>query len=171
MRMSAEARGGAPRTFRAFEVDDTLACMALFDANCPGSFAPNERDAYQAFLASLSGGTDDYEVCLEGQALVGAFGLTHRDVSHSTSLRWIVIAPGAQGRGLGRELMARALAGARRRGSTQLQIAASQVSAPFFSRFGAVETLTTPDGWGPGMHRVDMVLALTTPSQQPEGFA
>jgi hypothetical protein len=32
--------------------------------------------------------------------------------------------------------------------------------SPFFARFGAVEARRTSDGWGPGMHRVDMVLAV-----------
>ena len=39
-----------------------------------------------------------------------------------------------------------------------VSIAASHKSAPFFARFGARIVETTPDGWGPGMHRVDMEL-------------
>jgi hypothetical protein len=41
-----------------------------------------------------------------------------------------------------------------------LDVAASQHSAPFFARFGARELARTDDGWGPGMHRVDMELPL-----------
>ena len=33
-------------------------------------------------------------------------------------------------------------------------------AAAFFARFGAIEKVTTPDGWGPGMDRVDMELNL-----------
>jgi hypothetical protein len=42
-------------------------------------------------------------------------------------------------------------------GGGRVKIAASHLSAPFFAKFGAVPLRTTDDGWGPGMHRVDMI--------------
>jgi hypothetical protein len=41
-----------------------------------------------------------------------------------------------------------------------IRIAASHRSAPFFARFGAETVRETPDGWGPGMHRIDMELTV-----------
>jgi hypothetical protein len=38
----------------------------------------------------------------------------------------------------------------------RVRISASQVSAPFFARCGARELSRVRDGWGPGMHRVEM---------------
>jgi hypothetical protein len=45
-------------------------------------------------------------------------------------------------------------------GSRIVRISASHKSAPFFERFGAEPTSVTEDGWGPGMHRVQMELQL-----------
>lgn len=39
-------------------------------------------------------------------------------------------------------------------------ISASQHSAPFFARFGAVQKSFLENGWGPGMHRIEMEIAL-----------
>ncbi len=63
-----------------------------------------------------------------------------------------------QGRGLGSAIMAHVLEKARRSGMRILRIAASHKSAPFFARFGAETVAETPNGWGPGMHRIDMEL-------------
>jgi len=45
-------------------------------------------------------------------------------------------------------------------GLSAVQIAASQKSAPFFARFDAIVRSVSPDGWGPGLDRVDMLLVL-----------
>lgn len=141
-------------TFRPFERADTAACLRLFDANCPAAFAPNERDDYIAFLAALPG---RYDVCVIDDAIVGAAGLE----SHGPgveAIRWIVIALERQGHGLGRAIMRHLLDHANGRGIGRVEIAASHVSAPFFAKFGAVTIARTEHGWGPDMHRVDMVL-------------
>jgi hypothetical protein len=45
-----------------------------------------------------------------------------------------------------------------------VDIAASQKSAAFFARFGAVTLKVVDNGWGTGMHRIDMELPLTPDS-------
>jgi hypothetical protein len=65
-----------------------------------------------------------------------------------------------QGSGVGRMIMADVLRDAAARGAHAVDIAASHKSAPFFARFGALERGRTDDGWGPGMHRVDMELVV-----------
>jgi GNAT superfamily N-acetyltransferase len=139
--------------FRAYRPGDRLACLALFDANCPRFFATDERSSYEVFLDQAPAG---YDVCVVEQKVVGAFGVLSE--SHGLSLRWILLAPEAQGRGLGRAIMNRVIESAAKREDGALHIAASQESAPFFARFGAREINRTTDGWGPGMHRVDMLL-------------
>ncbi|HVT72251.1 MAG TPA: GNAT family N-acetyltransferase [Lacunisphaera sp.] len=141
--------------FRAWEPGDRAACLALFDANCPRYFAANERGDYEAFLDALPVG---YEVCLVDGRIAGAYGVLRTD--RGPCLRWILLVPEMQGRGLGRAIMNRAISSAETRQSGALRIAASHESAPFFARFGAREISRTPDGWGPGMHRVDMLLKL-----------
>jgi GNAT superfamily N-acetyltransferase len=125
---------GEPR-FRAYEPADRDACLALFDANCPAAFAPNERDEYAEFLDEGHAG---YEVCVDdGGAVVGAFGLV-RD-GDELALRWILIAPDAQGRGLGGVMMRRAVEMARGAGVERVRI-----SAPPYIGFSRPRTSTRP---------------------------
>lgn len=139
---------------RSFEVADRSQCLALFDANCPEHFAPGERADYVEFLDSRPAG---YEVCVQGQQVVGAFGVCERP-GGGVDLRWILISPASQGQGVGTAMMARARAVCRARGAVTLHIAASQKSAPFFARLGARTIATLPQGWGPSLDRVEMVL-------------
>jgi N-acetylglutamate synthase-like GNAT family acetyltransferase len=141
--------------FKRYESDDRAACLLLFDENCPEFFAPNEREDYIEFLSNR---TQNYFVCLLADRIVGAYGLYPLD-SGGTALHWIMLSPSVQGVGLGSAIMARVLADVRHSARSPLFISASHKSAPFFARFGAVEISTTPDGWGPGMHRVEMQLA------------
>ena len=143
-------------TFRAYTHDDRAACEAVFDANCPDFFLPNERPDYLHYLDEQSEG---YEVCVVDGGISGAFGIWHEsdDCAH---LSWIMIDPAAQGHGVGTKMMERTFERCRSSSATLLKIAASHRSAPFFARFGAEEIKYTEDGWGPGMHRIDMELPL-----------
>ena len=150
---------GAGLRFRQYVPSDRHGCLALFDANCPSAFAPNERDEYEAFL---DGEAEAYEVCVMEGEVVGAFGL---GVDAMLRLRWIMVHPQRQGRGIGTSVMRRVreVAGASRRDGGDevvVHIAASHRSAPFFARFGARPVRETTDGWGPGMHRIDMELVV-----------
>jgi len=142
-----------PPVFRAYLPADAPACFRLFDDNCPEFFADNERADLVEFLRVPPAG---YQVVLAGDQIVGAFGVLREE--GRLALRWIMLARDAQGRGLGRLIMAQAVAMVRAEGGRTLHIATSHMSERFFAKFGAVETGRTPDGWGPGMHRVDLVL-------------
>ncbi len=140
--------------FAAYRPARQAACLALFDANCPAFFAPNERPDYEAFLDRAGGA---YTLATLGDHLAGAFGLMPAGAPGRAHLNWILLHPDRQGAGLGRAIMAEATRQAQTLGAGQVDIAASQHSAPFFARFGAEEVGSMPDGWGPGMHRIDMV--------------
>lgn len=143
--------------FRAYESSDLPICLDLFEANTPAFFAPNERTDYHTFLAE---NPKHYWLCQQGGAVVGAYGLTTL-TPETVRLDWILLHPNSQHRGLGSRFMAQALEVAAAWGADRLAIATSHLSARFFARFGAVEEARTTDGWGPGMHRVDMRLDLT----------
>ncbi len=143
-------------TLNHYQPADRAACLALFDENCPAFFAPNERSDYETFLAENAA---SYEVCLLDGRLVGAYGVI-LEKPVGLSLRWILLSPRVQRQGLGSAIMTRVLEIVRTYGGGPLHIAASHKSAPFFARFGAQETATTPNGWGRDMHRVDMELVL-----------
>jgi len=138
--------------FRCYEAADLQSCLALFDENCPEFFSPNERADYAAFLASC---IQHYIVCLSGDRIVGAYGLYPR-TSGGSALHWILLSPSSQGSGLGTLIMSRAMEALRSSDRFPLYISASHKSAPFFARSGAIETSRIADGWGPGMHRVEM---------------
>ena len=140
-------------SFRNYASTDQQTCLSLFDANCPEFFAPNERQDYLDFLRSAPIG---YEVCELGGSIVAAFGLIRN--SERTDLNWIMLDPASQGLGIGSAIMQRVLGMANEAGISTIRIAASQKSAPFFARFGAVSTQRTEDGWGRGLDRIDMVL-------------
>lgn len=142
--------------FRAYTASDLTRCLAIFDGNTPEFFAPNERPAYASFLHEANSG---YEVCVSGDQVVGAFGLIHAG-SGRARLHWILVDRTAQARGIGSAIMARVTGRAHSSGTRIIVIAASHRSAPFFAKHGAEATGATPDGWGPGMHRVDMELHL-----------
>ena len=146
-----------PFVFRCLRSSDHEACLALFDANCPEFFAPNERADYAAWLTDADA---SYTVVQDGDAIVGAFGLV-TVADDRGAIHWIMISPTHHGCGLGSSMMRCALDDARTRNLALIEIAASQHSAPFFARFGAAEVEHTADGWGPGMHRVDMELAVS----------
>jgi GNAT superfamily N-acetyltransferase len=141
--LSAQARV----TFRAYRLDDRARCLAIFDANCPDFFAPTERPEYESFLDA---GREGYQVCLVDGETVGAFGVIDEAGWH---LHWMLIDPEAQGRGIGSTIMTRV---SEIGDGRPVSIAASHKSASFFARFGARVVRQTPDGWGEGMHRVDM---------------
>ncbi len=144
-------------TFKSWSRMDRELCLDLFDANCPEFFAPNERDDYLRFLETDPGG---YELCLIDDEVAGAFGLIGNGASRRR-LNWIMLNPQFQGFGAGRAMMQRIAALAASEKIQVVDIAASQKSAPFFLKFGAVATAVIDNGWGPGMHRIDMELTLT----------
>jgi predicted N-acetyltransferase YhbS len=143
--------------FRPYAPADQQCCLEIFDRNCPEFFSPNERADYVSFLAACP---DNYEVCCIGSAVVGACGLIGSD-TESRNLNWILLASNLQGAGIGSTMMRRVIEAARALRLKHIRIAASHKSAAFFARFGAVATQSITDGWGPGMHRMDMELRLT----------
>jgi GNAT superfamily N-acetyltransferase len=143
--------------FAPFDEAGRDRCLALFDANCPEFFAPNERPDYALFLDRHGGA---YTTCQIDGRIDAAFGVIAAGPAGRAHLNWILVDPRSQGAGLGRAIMAETRRLALRMDRACIDIAASHRSAPFFSRFGARELSRTPDGWGPGMHRVDMEWAL-----------
>lgn len=142
--------------FRPYKVHHLLGCLALFDANCPAYFAPNERADYEAFL---SGQDEGYKVCCDGDAIVGAFGVYPID-GVSAALHWILLAPNVHGCGMGSAIMGEVIRELEASRRSVLHISASHKSAPFFEKFGASVLSRVSDGWGPGMHRVEMQLLI-----------
>lgn len=152
-------------TFRPFSAEDAEVCLGLFDANCPEFFAPDERADYSRFLAARPIG---YELCLLDGEVAGAFGLIGGSAARRR-LNWIMLNPKFHGFGAGRAIMERVVALAASEAVESVDIAASHKSAPFFARFGAVTLKVIENGWGAGMHRVDMELSPTPVARAVSG--
>ena len=142
--------------FLKYSPENQAACLSLFDLNSPEFFAPNERDDYKNFLNSVP---RDYELCEKDGKLVGAFGLSSMS-SDVGALEWILLNPAVQGSGLGTTIMNRVMEWAMQRGFSQLKIATSHKAYKFFEKKGAVAVSELENGWGPGMHRIDMEVAI-----------
>jgi GNAT superfamily N-acetyltransferase len=142
-------------SFRPYASADREECLRLFDANCPEFFAPNEGSDYADFLATRS---QTYRVCEREGHIIGAYGLNPAEPG--TALNWILLSPASQGQGVGSMIMKRIIAEIRASGGSPLHISASHKSAPFFAKFGADEISRVRDGWGRGMHRVEMRIDL-----------
>jgi len=98
-------------------------------------------------------------LCLTEDKVTGAFGLSEHGLQQK-SLNWILLNPRSQGLGIGSVIMSRISAVALDSGASLINIAASHKSSPFFDKFGAIEIAHIGNGWGSGMHRVDMELRL-----------
>jgi GNAT superfamily N-acetyltransferase len=137
------------------DYDDSFlaGCLELFDQNCPGYFAPNEKADYQAYLSSRPA---CYKLCLSEERLMAAFGVEIEEGGRRGRITWIMVSPASSGRGVGARMMQFAQQIATRWNLDIIDIAASHLSEPFFSKFGAVRVGFQKEGWGEGMHRVDM---------------
>lgn len=132
-------------------------CLRLFDQNCPAYFALNEREDYRQYLSSAS---LSYFVGIRQDKVIAAFGLVIKTEANRARLSWILVSPEFQRSGIGRQMVERAKRSAFAKRAAIIDISASHLSAPFFEKFGAVRFSEVPNGWGPGMHRVEMQLRL-----------
>jgi ribosomal-protein-alanine N-acetyltransferase len=99
--------------------------------------------------------TDDAGI----DAYVGVFA-----IPPDADLQTIAVAPRAQGRGLGRELLDRAIAEARHRGCSQVMLEVAHDNEPAIALYASVgfESLgRRRDYYGPGLDAVIMRLRLT----------
>ena len=142
--------------FQKYSAESRTACLLIFDENCPEYFAPNERSDYESFLDEIP---DGYELCISSEVVIAAYGLIGND-STRRSLNWIMISPRVQGVGLGLIIMNRVIELAHLKHLSIINIAASHLSKRFFEKYGAEIVKEQSNGWGPGMHRIDMILNL-----------
>ena len=132
-------------------------CLSLFDLNSPDFFAANERSDFSDFLNKAD---DSYLIVLLDGELVGCFGLSETGYERQGRISWIMADPNRHGQGIGRSMMDWIISRSIDLSIEELLIAASHISEPFFARFGAERIAYRANGWGDGMHRVDMRLCI-----------
>lgn len=130
-------------------------CLAVFDSNLPKFFAPDERALLEAFLAAPRGRY--FVVCDEGRVIASG-GVAMR--GDDAVLTWGMVHATLHRRGIGRDLTEARIEIAREMGASRLCIDTTPHSEGFYVRVGFVATAREPDGFGPGLDRVSMLLAL-----------
>ncbi|HKU99704.1 MAG TPA: GNAT family N-acetyltransferase [Vineibacter sp.] len=145
---------------RPYRREDRAACLALFDSNVPAAFAPQERADFIHFLDHLNRG---YLVMEDVHGHVVACGgfLPSNGNPATAVLCWGMVRQTLHRMGRGAYLLAARLdLIATNAGFTTVAIETSQKSRGFFERFGFVAGTIVPDGFAPGLDRVEMTLDL-----------
>jgi GNAT superfamily N-acetyltransferase len=144
---------------RPYTLQDRVACLAIFDGNTPIYFAPSERADLAAFLDT---GSVNYLV-LETAAgvIIGCGGYYVKPAGGVAGLAWGMVDHAWHKRGFGRVLLEARLALIRRSSDAELvRVNTSQNSRGFFERCGFRAVRVVPNGYAPGIDRVESELAL-----------
>ena len=127
-------------------------CIELFDLNCPEFFASIEKNDYIEFLNQTKEG---YVTIHHDSILIGAYGV-HKTSSESASQSWTLIHPKYQNQGIGRLIMERVFSFLESNQLDKLFLSTSQQTEAFFVKFGAIRIDYIENGWGEGLHRIEM---------------
>lgn len=136
---------------RRYQALDLANCLRVFDANVPKHFGISERPEFARFL----GERPDYFLVAEQESRLSACGgiemSSHRGIAE---FRWVMVAPGAQGSGLGRLLLLLSAEWYFRCFDVRVVLAyTTPESAGFFRRLGFDDTTLRVDKnyWAPGL--------------------
>lgn len=144
---------------RPYQPADLEACLRLFDGNTPYFFDPSERELFIGYLGRSSA---PFFVIERDGAIVACGGYAIEPDGVTASLTWGMVERALHGQGIGQQLTAKRLDAIRALPQLrQVQINTSQHTQRFYARFGFETVKVTPDGYGPGIDRWDMLLPLT----------
>lgn len=146
---------------RPYAASDRDACLALFDGNVPRFFAPDERAGFAQFLDHRAGDWAYQLLMLDGAVVAcGGHALNHDRTA--ALLCWGMVDRRRHGTGLGTLLTTARIDAARACATVRcISIDTSQHTAAFYQRFGFAADSIVPDGYGAGLDRWNMTLALT----------
>lgn len=145
-------------TDRSYDARDRDACLALFDSNAPTYFMAGERADFAAWLERMDPAS--YRVIERGGRVAACGGVAMEPDGATASLCWGMVDGALHRQGLGRALTQARIDAARALGATAVRCDTSQKTTAFYERFGFVVTAVQMDGYGPGLHRCEMRLAL-----------
>lgn len=153
---------------RRYESTDLDACLALFDSNVPKFFSLVERPGFERFLSHFAGGWNFHVIESAGR-IVACAGYAVAPAGATATLCWGMVDGALHRRGYGSRLLLTRLEAIRERGGVDLVLLdTSQHTQAFYSRFGFVAQQVTPDGYGGGLDRWDMVLRIDETVASPQ---
>ncbi|MEQ9398806.1 MAG: GNAT family N-acetyltransferase [Longimicrobiales bacterium] len=129
-------------------------CLAVFDSNVGHAFRAEERPDFAGFLDHLPG---PYHVLMEDEAVAACGGWATESDGSTASICWTMVEWERHGRGVGSLLHANILGDIARAGGTRaVRLETIPATAGYFRRFGFEVVEEDPDGYGPGLPRVEM---------------
>ena len=144
--------------FRPYEHRYRESCVSVFDSNCPKYLHPDERADFEAWLDEVEG---TYLVMAFRDQVIGCGGFVVDAQEAKLSLTWGLVHSDHHGRGCGQRLLVeRLLSGFSGGTATWARLATTPQVEAFFGRVGFRRTDHIPNGWGPGMDRVELRLEL-----------
>ena len=150
--------GPTVRSVRDFVHPDLDACVGIMQSNTPLFFTGGEVGEYAAWLAAR---TSPYLVVVEDEVVVACGGYRINRPQRTAGLTWGMVRRDRQRAGLGALLLTERLDRIRADGGASTVILdTSQHSRGFFERYGFQPSAEQQDGYGGGLDRVDMQLAL-----------
>ena len=144
---------------RPFDITDRAACLGIFDTNVPDYFLPAERMQFEQFLDRLPG---PYFVVMDNDDLVACGGIAMGRGSGEADICWTLVHRDHHGHGVGDFLMTTCvieILALEHIHTARLET--SQHTRRFFERWGFKTVEVVPNGFGPGLDRVEMRSALT----------
>jgi ribosomal protein S18 acetylase RimI-like enzyme len=143
---------------RPIDAQDIPACLALMRGNVPRYFSEQDLADFGPWLAAR---TSPFLVLVEDERIVACGGYRVDAATGEAGLTWGMVEREDQRRGLGSLLLRERLAMIEGEpGVRAVVLDTSQHSRGFFERHGFRAVAETPDGYGPGLDRIDMRLEI-----------
>lgn len=153
---------------RDYTPADKAACLAIFDGNMPTFFDPSERPLFVSFLDAPRG--ESYLVLDIGGQIVGCGGFAREDDGTTITFTWGMVERNRHKSGLGRVLTEARLARIKALDNVErVALNTTPQIAPFFVHMGFVERGVEPNGYAPGMDKVEMEMASYPPPHSRKG--
>ena len=144
---------------RPYDYADRADCLRAFDSNAPWYFLPEERIQFERFLDQPPG---PYFVIVEEDDLLACGGYATGRVSGEADICWTIVRRDQHGHGVGNFLMTTCVAEMLADENIQsARLETSQHTQPFFERWGFKAIEVAPNGFGPGLDRIEMRVVLT----------
>lgn len=151
-------RSSAPE-FRPYLPADRRQCLEVFSSNVPRYFRDHERSEFETFIDSSG---CPYFVLASPEGIVGCGGYGLREAGAPADLCWGMVAAAHHRSRLGEFLLlGRLEAIVRDQVAASVRLVTSQHTDGFFRRYGFEVRGRVVDGYGPGLDKVSMDLALT----------
>lgn len=149
--------GHQEHTIRTYKPEDKDAVINLLRMNTPAYFHVSEEKGLQNYLEQE---LEDYFVVTEGSEIIGAGGINYFNKGKSACLSWDIIAPGSQGKGIGRKLADLRIKQLQNKPEiSRVIVRTSQLTHIFYEKMGFKLLRTEENFWAEGIHLYEMELA------------